>query len=260
MEYFPDGDLQSFMSSPLPETDVQLITSQVLEGLSFMHDNGYAHRDLKPSVNHLATLHRIVANSVRQNILVRSKGPDWWVKLGDFGISKRAEEGLTALRTFNGTPGFLAPELLVQSGMLDYHGLDFGSEYTTAVDIWALGEIAFRALTAQVPFTRTLGPYIRGTSAFPTDILVSCEASERCREFIKYLMAPLPSDRPTAAKALEHDWMEPLRPSSPRSSLESDRYDLYPIIADSRAQFPTVLSHYPKNWDPLAILGRCLQI
>jgi serine/threonine protein kinase len=36
---------------------------------------------------------------------------DWWVKIGDFGISKRADDGLAASSTLRGTLGFLAPEL-----------------------------------------------------------------------------------------------------------------------------------------------------
>lgn len=51
MEYFCYGDLQNYLSAPISEGEVQEITSQVLEGLSFMHDNGFAHRDLKPNVS-----------------------------------------------------------------------------------------------------------------------------------------------------------------------------------------------------------------
>jgi serine/threonine protein kinase len=51
MEYFPHGDLQSYLLSPIPEGEVKEIASQVLEGLAFMHDNGFAHRDLKPTVS-----------------------------------------------------------------------------------------------------------------------------------------------------------------------------------------------------------------
>lgn len=51
MEYFPHGDLQNYLLSSIPEEEVQEIASQVLEGLAFMHDNGFAHRDLKPTVS-----------------------------------------------------------------------------------------------------------------------------------------------------------------------------------------------------------------
>lgn len=44
MEYLPDGDLHGYLRSPLPEGEGQNIVSQILEGLDFMHDNGFAHR------------------------------------------------------------------------------------------------------------------------------------------------------------------------------------------------------------------------
>lgn len=52
MEYFPLGDLQSYLfaAPALPESEAQQITFQILEGVSFMHTNGFAHRDLKPAV------------------------------------------------------------------------------------------------------------------------------------------------------------------------------------------------------------------
>ncbi|KAI9773342.1 MAG: hypothetical protein M1840_007557 [Geoglossum simile] len=207
MEYFPLGDLQNYLSSPLPEKDTQQVTHQVLEGLSFMHDNGFAHRDLKPN-----------------NILVQSKGPDWWVKIGDFGISKRAEGDLTALRTFSGTLGFLAPEILAQHGILD--DSDFGArkEYTVAVDVWSLGEIAFRALTGKQPFPiRSLREYVRGASLFPVEMLRAHNVSEEGCDFLNILMAPMPEDRLTARNALSHIWIKPQIPSLARVSTEIQR-------------------------------------
>lgn len=52
MEYFPLGDLQRHMSEnpPMAEEDAREITYQVLEGLHFMHQEEFAHRDLKPGV------------------------------------------------------------------------------------------------------------------------------------------------------------------------------------------------------------------
>ena len=51
MEYLPNGDLHKYLSSPLPEKEARQIVFQILEGLQFMHDIGFAHRDLKPAVN-----------------------------------------------------------------------------------------------------------------------------------------------------------------------------------------------------------------
>jgi calcium/calmodulin-dependent protein kinase I len=53
MEYFPLGDLQNYMIeySPIPEQDVREVIYQVLEGLHYMHHEGYAHRDIKPGVS-----------------------------------------------------------------------------------------------------------------------------------------------------------------------------------------------------------------
>jgi calcium/calmodulin-dependent protein kinase I len=50
MEYFSEGDLHKYLHSPLSEKEAQVIVSQILEGLQFMHDRGFAHRDLKPAV------------------------------------------------------------------------------------------------------------------------------------------------------------------------------------------------------------------
>ncbi|KAH7072779.1 kinase-like domain-containing protein [Paraphoma chrysanthemicola] len=227
MEYFPLGDLQGYLSDPLPESEVQQICFQTLEGLEFMHSNGFAHRDLKPS-----------------NLLVRSQNPDWWIKIGDFGISKRAVEGQTALRTFSGTVGFLAPEILVQNGLLDCEEFGQLRDYTVAVDIWSLGEIVFRALTIQSPFMKGLASYIRGTTQIPEDILRKHHVSPAGCDFVRNLLKPMPSDRPTAGAALLHPWIAPQQKSSPKSSMDFSRSPIeqigvskrVPAIGDSTIQ------------------------
>ena len=50
MEYHEHGDLRSFLQKPLLEADAQMIASQLVEGLGFMHANDFVHRDLKPAV------------------------------------------------------------------------------------------------------------------------------------------------------------------------------------------------------------------
>lgn len=53
MEYFPLGDLQKYMDRPglVDEEHVREISFQVLEGLTYMHQEGFAHRDIKPDVS-----------------------------------------------------------------------------------------------------------------------------------------------------------------------------------------------------------------
>ena len=51
MEYMPRGDLRQYMSRRFTAGETRQIISQVLEGIYFMHENGFAHRDLKPAVS-----------------------------------------------------------------------------------------------------------------------------------------------------------------------------------------------------------------
>jgi serine/threonine protein kinase len=53
MEYCEDLDLGRYLRTYecLPEEEVKEITYQLLVGLVFMHESGFAHRDLKPAVS-----------------------------------------------------------------------------------------------------------------------------------------------------------------------------------------------------------------
>lgn len=229
MEYFEHGDLQDYLDKlptggRMPEKEVQLVSYQILEGLRIMHENDFAHRDLKPA-----------------NILIRrtndhEKG--WWVKIGDFGskrsccnrrahklnfaVSKRAEDNMTAFRTFGGTPGFLAPEILAQNGLLDDEFLGGKCDYTVSVDIWSMGEIIYRLVTGASPFVKNLGAYVRGNEGFPTQLLKSLSIKDPGIDLIEKLMKPLPDARLTAEQALKHPWFEAFleKQDTPRSSGE----------------------------------------
>lgn len=154
-----------------------------------------------------------------------SKGPNWWIKIGDFGISKRAAEGLTALRTQTGTPAFAAPEVL---GYV--HSDDTSNDsYTNAVDIWSLGVIIFLILTGKALFEdqRRLGQYVAGKFAFPSDILLANKVSEQGRDFIKSLLASKSEDRPTVNQCLRSPWLRYLV-----AALKTHRY--FFLIYDTR--------------------------
>ena len=50
MEYLEEGDLGKHIGMPLPRETVRNISKQKLEGLKVMHQQGIAHRDVKPAV------------------------------------------------------------------------------------------------------------------------------------------------------------------------------------------------------------------
>ena len=76
-----------------------------------MHSEKFIHRDLKP-----------------HNIFVVETQPYFWVKIGDFGITKRITNDQMTLKTEIGTLDYLAPEVL---GYVD----EETSRYTNSVDI-----------------------------------------------------------------------------------------------------------------------------
>ena len=51
MEYIALGDLRDYLEVERPEGEAKAITRQLLEGLLVIHQEGFAHRDLKPEVS-----------------------------------------------------------------------------------------------------------------------------------------------------------------------------------------------------------------
>jgi hypothetical protein len=176
------------------------------------------------SVDHPPSFHSPFLTTSWQNVLVIEPGPDWWVKIGDFGISKRAENEATALRTVIGTEAYLAPEIIgfvVATDETEPDSAPFS--YTVAVDMWALGELAFRLIAQRAAFRtrQDLFHYVVSGRAFPVEQLVGRNASSDCQDFISKAMAPAPNGRLTAREAMFHRWIQVSPPSSRSSSRES---------------------------------------
>ncbi len=114
----------------VPDVDfsrVRSVLAQLAEGLAFLHARGVIHRDVKPS-----------------NALVGEGG---LVKLLDFGLAlerRRAEEELARETRLVGTAAYLAPEYVEKLTV------------SPAMDIYALGVVAFELVTGAPPFGGTL--------------------------------------------------------------------------------------------------------
>lgn len=110
------------------------------------------------------------------------------------------------LKTFGGTKGFQAPEMLD----LEDEGDSKTCAYTFAVDVWCIGEIIFRALTGTKAFrsNKVLRQYGKGEVRFPSQALLEHSTSNEGCEFVERLMAPVPEGRLTAEEALTHGWVK----------------------------------------------------
>jgi serine/threonine-protein kinase len=117
----------------IPLGEVEEIVRQVAEGLRVAHEEGVVHRDLKPANLYFAQ---------------SPGGAARWVVL-DFGVSKLLSNDEATLTTDHvlGTPHYMAPEQApVATG--EKRGVD------RRADLYALGMIAYRALTGQLAFGR----------------------------------------------------------------------------------------------------------
>ncbi|HEX3724027.1 MAG TPA: protein kinase [Nitrolancea sp.] len=114
-------DLHKTGSTLRTETVITII-DQVGHALSYAHDHGYVHRDVKPG-----------------NVLLTKDGQAY---LTDFGVVKLAgSNGLTAAGMIIGTPEYMAPE---QSA----GAVDIGP----AADQYALAVVTYEMLVGRVPF------------------------------------------------------------------------------------------------------------
>lgn len=128
MERLHGEDLATFLRDHKRMGTKKLVfmIKQVAAGLDAAHKAGIIHRDLKPRNLFCAKAQR---------------GEECW-KILDFGISKLdAGEGTLTRGQIVGTPGYMAPE--------QARALEVGPR----ADIFALGVVAYRALTGSPPFS-----------------------------------------------------------------------------------------------------------
>ena len=110
-------------TKPLPESDALRIASLVGEGLQYMHEHNYIHRDIKPDNIMLCTSHTI--------------------RIMDYGLASPVAGKLDLLADKTpvfGTPQYMAPEQVKRS------------RSDPRTDIYSLGVILYEMLTGQLPF------------------------------------------------------------------------------------------------------------
>lgn len=146
-----------------------------------------------------------------------SAAPRWWIKIGDFGFSKRHDENII-LQSEVGTRPFLAPEILqiYPPGASEKNA----PQYTSAVDMWAFGIMAFYLLCNAYPFPSLGSLLIYGQSLrFPSSHLLN-SLNPGVREFLISFLAVDATSRLSARQALESAW---LKGYAPNNSIQIER-------------------------------------
>jgi serine/threonine protein kinase len=121
-EFVEGGTFAAELGRPIGLLRATEVLEPIASALDYAHRRGVLHRDVKPS-----------------NILITKDGSP---VLGDFGLARMmaTNERLTRLDTVVGTPEYMSPEQCA------------GTETGPASDQYALGVVAYEALTGHPPY------------------------------------------------------------------------------------------------------------
>ncbi|KAL4465979.1 hypothetical protein ABPG74_004216 [Tetrahymena malaccensis] len=210
MEYIGCGTLQQLIeerkakNNPFNQQEISVIMSHLMSALKCMHENNVLHRDIKP-----------------ENILLGSKEDLSKLKLSDFGLSVKYQDGVP-FKSYSqkcGTVIFMAPEILAEK------------QYSKPIDIWSCGIILYMLYTmGKHPFKSSSisrEEYIKKIINLDVSKEVLDEddfPSELAKDLLLRMLNKEPSNRYTASQVLKHPFItRKLNSSIPLSFQESAR-------------------------------------
>lgn len=178
MAYLPNGSLSDRIKEKgkLSEKVIIELLIKILEGVSFAHEKGIVHRDIKAS--------NIMFDEYNNPVLM------------DFGISKSKDSiNLTISGSFIGTLEYASPEQIESSDKVDRRS-----------DIYSIGILAYEMITGSVPFKGSMTSVINQVvNAPPPPIIISSHTNNELIEIITKAIQKRPEDRYQNAKEFIED-------------------------------------------------------
>jgi MAP/microtubule affinity-regulating kinase len=168
-EHLQGGDLFKCLQEGgvLSEFLARCLVSDILAGVTYIHENGVVHRDIKP-----------------ENCVFDGNGK---VKIIDFGLAARFVPG-QLLDDFCGSPEYAAPEVWKE---IAYEG--------PPVDIWAVGVMLYDMVMGHLPFDEESFSF----DQFAVDATLSSEL----RVLLKHILREDPRKRANSCEVAQSDWM-----------------------------------------------------
>ncbi|KAL4741798.1 kinase-like domain-containing protein [Aspergillus similis] len=202
MEFCSGGSCSDLMRpGPIPEEYIVIIIRELLKGLDYLHSDKKLHRDVKAA-----------------NILLTSGGQ---VKLADFGVSSQLSATMTKKNTFVGTPFWMAPEVIKQSG------------YDYKADIWSLGITAIELANGEPPYS-DIHPmkvlFLIPKNPPPT---LQGAYSKAFKNFVELCLRRDPRERPTAKELLEHPFIKRAKKTNYLTEL-IERYERWQAVSGNQ--------------------------
>ncbi|KAI9123152.1 hypothetical protein K1719_006041 [Acacia pycnantha] len=216
LEYVTGGELFDRIASKgkLPEAEGRKLFQQLIDGVSYCHDKGVFHRDLK-----------------LENVLVHANGN---IKITDFGLSALPQhfraDGL--LHTTCGSPNYVAPEILSNKG---YDG--------ATSDIWSCGVILYVILTGYLPFDdRNLAVLYQ--KILKGDVQMPKWLSPGAKNIIKRILDPNPATRITMAGIKQDEWFKqdyiPAKPEDEEENvyIDDQAFSIHEVAHETQDRSP----------------------